>query len=147
MSFQAPGYKLRWSTGEETANIQVSESGRYTVIISNEHCSKTETVDVLIRPRTVYKIPNVITPNGDTWNEYFEIPGLREPCRLLIYNRWGVQVYSSPNYQNDWQAQNQPDGTYFYKLYPASSCGVEQKGWVYVLRGRYPPENPDAGSQ
>lgn len=68
-------------------------------------------------------IPNYLSPNGDGLNDYFEIPCAPyfEDFELLIYNRWGNEVYKSLNgYQNDWDGtwskngEPLPDGTYFY---------------------------------
>ncbi|MCP4120316.1 MAG: gliding motility-associated C-terminal domain-containing protein, partial [Bacteroidetes bacterium] len=62
------------------------------------------------------------SPNGDGLNDCFQITGLQKyPYhQLKIFNRWGNQVYSSKNYQNDWkgdfEGKKLPDGTYFYLL-------------------------------
>jgi len=40
--------------------------------------------------------------------------------KLLIFNRWGDEVYSAQPYENDWNAtyngSDLPSGTYFYIL-------------------------------
>ena len=33
---------------------------------------------------------------------------------IEILNRWGNSVYQNTSYENDWQGDNLPDGTYFY---------------------------------
>ncbi|MDU8887242.1 gliding motility-associated C-terminal domain-containing protein, partial [Yeosuana sp. MJ-SS3] len=72
-------------------------------------------------------ISKAVTPNGDQWNEYFEITGI-ELCGfeidIKIFNRWGALIYESHNYQNDWNgtahsssfgnADKVPAGTYYY---------------------------------
>ena len=72
-------------------------------------------------------ISKAVTPNGDAYNEYFEISGI-ELCGFIydvkIFNRWGALVYDSDNYQNDWNgaassgsigtAGKVPNGTYYY---------------------------------
>jgi len=33
-----------------------------------------------------------------------------------VLDRWGRKVYDDSNYKNDWDGDNLPDGTYYYKL-------------------------------
>ena len=66
-------------------------------------------------------IPNVFTPNNDgqgVHNDVFYIAGLEKfpNSRLAIYNRWGLKLYESPNYLNDWNGDKAPDGTYYFIL-------------------------------
>jgi gliding motility-associated-like protein len=72
-------------------------------------------------------VSTAVTPNGDQWNEFFEITGI-ELCGFIIdvkvFNRWGALIYESDNYQNDWNgtahkssignADKVPNGTYYY---------------------------------
>ena len=47
-------------------------------------------------------------------NDYLVLPlqeGTKAP--LAIYDRWGNEIFSSKNYQNDWKAKNLPNGIYF----------------------------------
>ena len=67
---------------------------------------------------------NLITPNGDGYNDSFIIPclnGNQYPNNeLIIFNEWGDEVFSAAPYENDWQGTNDgqllPVGTYFYVL-------------------------------
>ncbi|WP_161596709.1 DUF7927 domain-containing protein [Chitinophaga vietnamensis] len=82
-------------------------------------------------------IPNVITPNGDGKNDFLVIPGLdRYPgSTLLIYNRWGNQVYQNKNYDNKWDGHGLNEGTYFYILKLRTPQGERNlKGWIELLR-------------
>lgn len=79
------------------------------------------------REQAVY---NVITPNGDGLNDFFDLSYLNPSgsCALSIMNRWGSEVYRADSYANDWNGTDQdgnplPDGTYYYVL----QCGVEVK--------------------
>jgi hypothetical protein len=36
--------------------------------------------------------------------------------KIIIYNRWGSQVYESNDYHGEWAGGNLSGGTYFYKL-------------------------------
>lgn len=82
-------------------------------------------------------IPKGISPNGDTYNQAFDLTGLGVQ-KLVIYNRYGKSVYGhQANYTNQWHGQADsggelPDGTYFY--YILSGDNREITGWVYINR-------------
>jgi len=88
------------------------------------------------------EIPEAFTPNGNNINEYFVIGNLEtfEQRELNVYNRYGNSVYSSDNYQNDWDGtrsdngQTLPDATYYYVL--KLSENDIRKGFVYINRVR-----------
>jgi len=63
-------------------------------------------------------IPNVITPNGDPFNQYFHISKIElyRNSVLTITDRWGKKVFHAVNYQNDWDGQGLSSGVYFYIL-------------------------------
>ncbi|WP_109298983.1 Ig-like domain-containing protein [Aquimarina sp. AU474] len=83
------------------------------------------------------KISKVITPNGDSFNEYFVVNGV-EDCGYIIdvkiLNRWGAIIYKSNDYQNDWNgtanrsslgsANQIPSGTY-YAIVTLNNSGLE----------------------
>jgi len=76
-------------------------------------------------------IPNVITPNGDGYNEFFKILNMSSTAQIQISNRWGVSVFSSSDYQNDWQGENLADGVYFYSI---KMAGEVYQGNVEIWR-------------
>jgi hypothetical protein len=76
-------------------------------------------------------IPNIITPNGDKQNQYFELPPSCAP-QLQLFSRWGQRVYETAVYNNDWDATGHPAGMYYYLLtYPD---GHHVKGWLEVVK-------------
>ena len=78
-------------------------------------------------------IPNVITPNGDEKNQYFEVSKNVTGSSLSIFNRWGGLVYSSTDYLNTWDGEDQPSGVYYYTI--VSRCsGDVYKGVVTLMR-------------
>ncbi|MCF8274745.1 MAG: gliding motility-associated C-terminal domain-containing protein, partial [Flavobacteriaceae bacterium] len=90
-------------------------------------------------------ISKAITPNGDQWNETFEISGV-ELCGFVmdikIFNRWGALVYESNNYQNNWNGKSGsgsignagtvPNGTYYYIVVLKDSGLAPFTGPVYI---------------
>lgn len=85
-----------------------------------------------------FRIPNVITPNGDGKNDRFEIQGLSKYAsnRIVIFNRYGDHVLERDNYGNDWDAPGQVAGTYYYVLVVTDAQGTtsEFKGWIQVIK-------------
>lgn len=70
------------------------------------------------------KIPEIITPNGDGFNDVLVIDSLENfpDNELLIFTRGETEVYRSYNYQNNWDGSwlqtSEPlaPGTYYYVL-------------------------------
>ncbi|MEI6124719.1 MAG: gliding motility-associated C-terminal domain-containing protein [Bacteroidota bacterium] len=64
------------------------------------------------------EIPNVFTPNGDGYNDVFVVINLDKypENSLIVADRNGKIVFDKNNYQNNWDAQNIPDGSYYYIL-------------------------------
>ena len=69
----------------------------------------------LLHPITV---PNVFTPNGDGYNQYFFIPKIElyQDAELSVVDRWGKSVYRSNGYKNDWDGDDLSTGVYYYVL-------------------------------
>lgn len=94
-------------------------------------------VDTIEKNISVYdfefNIPNIITPNGDGFNDYFIIENIdRFPNNYIeIFNRWGTSVFKTSNYTNNWDGGNLADGTYFYVLRIAHK---EFQGSITILR-------------
>ena len=63
-------------------------------------------------------VPNVFTPNGDGYNQYFFIPKIElyEDAELNVVDRWGKSVYKSNGYKNDWDGDDLSTGVYYYVL-------------------------------
>jgi gliding motility-associated-like protein len=61
---------------------------------------------------------NLVTPNADTDNDRWYIKNIElfPENEVVIYNRWGREVYRKSNYNNDFTAQDFSNGTYFYSL-------------------------------
>lgn len=105
-------------------------AGKYKVSLlgKNGVCDKTASVELLIDNVLP---PNVITPNGDGKNDFFEIDKVTTGWKVKIYDRWEKLVFESDDYQNDWGKDTQAT-TYYYLL--TSPEGRTCRGWIQVLR-------------
>lgn len=117
----------------------------------NTNCKQkydTTTVTIVIQDSlsddSYFKPANVFTPNGDQWNEYFEMSENKDTTKNLpkdnckerfdhieVYNRWGRLVFTSHDRNFKWEAQHFPTGSYYYQIYYTNR---RYKGWVSVLK-------------
>ncbi len=94
-------------------------------------------------------IPNAFSPDGDGINDKWTIRGgLNENYpnnKLVIFNRWGIKVFESTGYNNNWDGNyngnlnsgsntNLPVGTYFYVLDLNGDGSRVKKGYIYLTR-------------
>lgn len=112
-------------TGTATAAGINSETHTYlnggsyqvTLIVqSDKGCLDTTVIEVAIQ--YIIVAPNIITPNGDGINEFLEFKNLLyyKNNKISIFDRWGVELYHSDNYLNNWTGKDYSDGTYYYIL-------------------------------
>ncbi|MBA3900316.1 MAG: gliding motility-associated C-terminal domain-containing protein, partial [Bacteroidetes bacterium] len=103
-------------------------------------CTTTEKI-TLNEPSEI-TIPNVFTPNGDGLNDFFQIKGITgiTDNHLMVFNRWGNEVFSQENYSNTWTGINKNgnqlvDGTYFI-IFKIKLNNEDQifKTFVQILR-------------
>lgn len=114
------------------------DSFRYRVC-NGTTCSEA-TVTIYVQCADSLFVYNAISPNGDGINDNFVIDGLQNYTdnTLLIFNRWGNQIFKTVNYQNDWQGQwngsELPDGTYFFFLYDNTKNILLKNGYIQINR-------------
>ena len=66
------------------------------------------------------EILHLFTPNNDGINDKWEIPDLDSygKCDIIIFNRWGKEVYATKSYDNLWDGTSNGsplhDGAYYY---------------------------------
>lgn len=127
-------------TSDTPESIDPKESITYSVTGTDLNgCQSTETINIEVNVDYNLKPVNLFTPNGDASNQTFYIGNIDcySDCMLKVYNRWGLEVYSSNAYQNDWEGDFNgdplPEGSYYYLI----ECdGREDRfdGAVTILR-------------
>ncbi|GAB3877755.1 hypothetical protein GCM10028824_38400 [Hymenobacter segetis] len=129
-----------WEFGDGTQSTEVSPVHTYTTPGSyqprvrlryNLDRCETTTTTPLVEVKERKPVPNIITPNGDSQNQTFQLgPGCAP--RLQVFSRWGQKIFESAAYHDEWNADGQPNGIYYYLAsYPD---GQQLKGWVEVRR-------------
>lgn len=113
--------------------------GNYSVMLTDTHnCIAGYPVPVKSSPDKCALpdpvVPNVFTPNGDGVNDRLVIRYLDfEQWHLSIYNRWGNRVFRQLDYTNKWEAENIPDGVYYYVLTNPSDHRAFN-GFLHIIR-------------
>ena len=100
--------------------------------ISNGTCPVSS--DIITITYSDFNIPSGFSPNGDNKNDLFEIKGIESypGTQLKVFNRWGMLVYSSADYQNQWDGDGLSDDTYYYELKITGS--KEKHGYILLKR-------------
>ena len=78
-------------------------------------------------------IPNIITPNYDSYNDCWKIVGIEDyyNVHVVIVSRSGMIIYENKRYDNSWCPTDVPDGTYFYAI-TIISHNYHKKGVVDI---------------
>jgi gliding motility-associated-like protein len=141
-----------WNTGDISSTIDVrgrdvtdpetnENTGYYWVTVTDENlCSNSDTMAVTVIRKL--DIPNAITPNNDSYNDNWKIPGLAlYPNNVVkIFDRWGDLVYQARGYDEskywdgtDMNGKELPMDSYYYMI----KLGTGEKpifGSVTIIR-------------
>ncbi len=112
----------QWQDGSSGSTYNVSQAGAYWVKVTDiNKCAATDTINIYFTDCDTSNIiiPNIFTPNGDGYNDYFVIKQIDyKTIEVQIFDRWGIKVFEDNNYQNTWDGRYKgnplSDGTYYY---------------------------------
>jgi gliding motility-associated-like protein len=120
-----------------------STTTTYTMrVVNDQGCTSNDDAVVTVIPYCV-KVMNAFTPNGDGINDRWLVTNgaaCTNQIVVKVFNRYGNEVYSNENYQNNWDGTYKgkpvPDGTYYYVINYRLISGrvVPAKGDVTILR-------------
>ena len=116
-----------------TANIQSANTTLPDLVSGNN--SSTDTKKIIGN----IKIPNVITPNGDGYNDKFIVKNIDyyPNNTLKIFDKAGRILYTKHTYANDWDGtiNGSPlnEGTYYYIIDLGKGIGTF-KGFINIIR-------------
>ncbi|HOX81991.1 MAG TPA: gliding motility-associated C-terminal domain-containing protein, partial [Chryseolinea sp.] len=127
------GLTFLWQDGSTNPIFNVESYGDFWVTVKNSCGQESDTIRFTKKNYVFNELPNVITPNGDSKNDYFivdnEIAGL---VSLQVFNRWGNEVYHSSAYQNQWNGEDLSPGVYYVVL--EGPCIEKSKGLVSIIK-------------
>ncbi len=144
---QDAGYRYYWSPAELLNQADVynplatpTTTTEFQLVVRdlngciNRASALIVVIEAICRDPYIF-VPNAFTPNGDNLNDILRVEGKQlEEVRLLIYNRWGEQVFESRSQAEGW------DGSFRAQALPADVYGyyLEVKcigGERFVKRG------------
>lgn len=101
-----------------------SLAGCYKIIAIDSFYNKSDSSNaVCVDNCPIYVLPNIITPNGDDFNDFFvPLKNYRfiESVSITVFNRWGQDVHTSNEIAINWDGTDQrtgnplSSGTYYY---------------------------------
>jgi uncharacterized repeat protein (TIGR01451 family) len=135
---------------------------RFTYTVQNGSCTQKVVVnlqldnDCIVEPAgtCILVVHNAVTVNDDRTNDVLFIENITDTAcfvanKVEVYNRWGVLVFESNQYDNDAHAfrgysqgrstvgsDALPTGTYFYTVQGTKPDGtiVRKQGYLYLTR-------------
>ena len=142
-------YPILWHFDDSTFSTEEDplhefiDPGRYDVMLivsDTNECVDSVSHQVLVHYDFILYIPNSFTPNGDGKNDVFSPRGFRmnkfQAYELIIYNRWGEQIFSTDKVGGSWDGYNNPSGVYTWTIIITDEMGAAQKryGQVTLIR-------------
>jgi gliding motility-associated-like protein len=127
--------------GSETQPVHTySELGQYFVTLTAwtaEGCQSRVVHGPYIVVASDLFVPNVFSPNSDGSNDFFMVNYTgSQPFSLTVYDRWGVQHFSTRDKMEPWDGTNAKgeavsEGVYYYVL---TISDRQYAGWVTLMR-------------
>ncbi|MBT7995505.1 MAG: T9SS type B sorting domain-containing protein, partial [Bacteroidetes bacterium] len=135
-----------WTPSELLDNPELANPIAYPIentvfMVTGENqfgCRKTINVKVFVNEDYSLDVKNLFSPNGDGVNDYWNTGlSLYNDNEVVVYNRWGVEVFRQQNYADNWDAMYKgeplPEGAYYYMIKFENSDKV-YSGSVTILR-------------
>jgi len=78
-------------------SIVASENHSFLLTVVDQNgCTATAEINITVVPETEIYIPNVFSPNGDGYNDYFTLYSNERVIKILkltVFDRWGTNVF------------------------------------------------------
>lgn len=142
-----PGYTYTWSNGfvGTSQNVKIDEEVTFTVTATDQNgCEGDDEISFKIKPVQCTEdvfLPTAFSPNADGNNEILFVRSAYPiEMELVVYNRWGQEVFSSKDQNVGWDGTLRgealaPD-TYAYWLKAKCAEGDEivKRGNISLIR-------------
>ena len=127
-----------------TSAVETSAIGTYAITVTGATSNNYDiqqisgTLTIIPVPPTI-TIPNAFTPNGDGFNDLWNIKSIDAypQCLVSVYNRYGSLIYQSRGYARSWDGTYNgsplPTGTYYY-IIDLKNGTPPLSGYVALIR-------------
>jgi gliding motility-associated-like protein len=124
---------------EAPGTLNFSQPGEYDLkLVCKNSSGCADSMEIVIKvlsDELELTVPNVFTPNGDGFNELFQVKhNAVKTFQARVFNRWGKLMYSWEEVSSGWNGKiddhKMPDGTYFYII-----NGTDIKDVAFEKRG------------
>ncbi len=139
-----------WSFGEGIDSLSTEVDATYTydsvacysvrLLAFNAHgCASSSEAVVCVEDEFAVYIPNAFTPNDDGFNDTWGVittVGSPRDYELILFDRWGQELFRSSRKEDLWDGAGYPDGVYPWRLRLRDTEGRNQErtGHVTLLR-------------
>lgn len=134
-------YSWTWSNGQIEQNIKDLAPGMYSLTITDANfCQKLFNFIVPENNDECLEIPNTFTPNGDNYNDVWNISNLHlyPEASVQVYNRWGNLLYQSKGSYTPWNGQangkDLPAEVYYYVIVLSNQDENKYTGTITIIR-------------
>jgi len=125
--------------------IPIAPTTYYLEVQDEYGCHTVDSVEVIVEPRARVYAPTAFSPNGDGYNDRFELytgPEVAQITTLEVYSRWGGQVYvyepsgGLPAWDGYVEGEMAPAGLYLWvaRLRLLNGQEVDRSGEVLLVR-------------
>ena len=120
-----------------TNSATLTEEGQYILFASIGDCEATRTLTVEYQDN--FRVPNVITANGDGINDLWVLPNTysrKSDVLVTVYNEKGQEIFNETNYQNNWPESTtqfaKQNMVFYYKIQQDNK--TIKQGTITVIR-------------
>ena len=125
-----------------TPNLNFCGKDSFQYVLCNRFGCDSAWVRIGVSCGDTLLIFNAISPNGDGKNDGFYLRGIENypDNEVVVFNRWGNEVYRKKRYRNDeawqgtWDGKTLPDGTYFYCIYLNDANLQKYTGYLQIMK-------------
>lgn len=136
-NYQWSGPELEQTEGQNTSVTLEEENMQYQYNVTAEIDGCEIQDEVIVEVVPALTIPNTMTPNGDGYNDTWDIGGLQRfpDAEVRVYSRWGQIVHRTRGYQ-PWDGGELPEAVYYYviDLNPLGFDSRPYTGYLTIIR-------------